>query len=273
MARRKKEFNKDAAFPVRFRTLCYEAGNSQLALSKALGVSRPTISGWLDGKAVPDILSLKKIANFFNVSADYLLGLSDAASPDVSLRAAATYTGLSEAAVQALHNGLDNVKCDWEPDMEQETEPDSDTMTKKNLSAASALIESDNFSNMVTYLEEVAETVYWKKFLSLLKEKYCEDDPNNSSDLFCFASPDNRNFVKKCMSYLHQTQTYFVPRKELEEISNMDDDSLMDYVYSSLFNFKQHADVAQFHAAKALTDYITQIISTSASTAKDYFRK
>ena len=273
MARRKKEFNKDAAFPSRFRTLCYQAGNSQLALSKALGVSRPTISGWLDGKAVPDILSLKKIANHFNVSADYLLGLSDVASPDVSLRAAATYTGLSEAAVQALHNGLDNVECDWEPDMERETEPDSDAVIRKTLSAASALIESDNFSSMVTYLEEVAETLYWKKFLDLLEEAYCEEDPNNSSDDFCFASPDNRNFVKECMCYLHQTQTYFVPKIKLEEVLNMDDNRLMYYVDNTLGEFKQCAEVAQFHAAKALTDYITQIISTSASTAKDYFRK
>ncbi len=43
------------------------------------------------------------LADFFNVSISYLLGETDVKSPDISLKAAADYTGLTEKAIEALH--------------------------------------------------------------------------------------------------------------------------------------------------------------------------
>lgn len=47
---------------------------TQTELSKLLNVSNGTIAMWETDKRQPDIDTLKKLANFFNVTTDYLLG-------------------------------------------------------------------------------------------------------------------------------------------------------------------------------------------------------
>lgn len=49
----------------------------QKQLSETIGVSQGNISDWKSGRSSPGIDILPKIANFFNVSTDYLLGLDD----------------------------------------------------------------------------------------------------------------------------------------------------------------------------------------------------
>ena len=50
---------------------------STIKLAKALDVSSTAISRWENGKRTPNIEQLRKLALFFNVSSDYLLGLID----------------------------------------------------------------------------------------------------------------------------------------------------------------------------------------------------
>lgn len=47
---------------------------SQEELAKIMEVSRSTVAMWEIDASVPDIETLKKLADFFNVSTDYLLG-------------------------------------------------------------------------------------------------------------------------------------------------------------------------------------------------------
>ena len=47
---------------------------SQQALADVLQVSRSTVAMWETGASDPDTDSLKKIANYFSVTTDYLLG-------------------------------------------------------------------------------------------------------------------------------------------------------------------------------------------------------
>lgn len=49
-----------------------------------------------------DYREVGKLAKYYDVSVDWLLGLSDVASPDTDLRGVCEYTGLSEEAVEAL---------------------------------------------------------------------------------------------------------------------------------------------------------------------------
>ena len=49
----------------------------QKALAKLLGVSEQTILRWENNVVEPDIKSLIKIANYFDVTTDYLLGRVD----------------------------------------------------------------------------------------------------------------------------------------------------------------------------------------------------
>lgn len=50
---------------------------TQQQLSEAVKVSQGNISDWKSGRSSPSIEVLPKIAEFFNVSSDYLLGLDD----------------------------------------------------------------------------------------------------------------------------------------------------------------------------------------------------
>lgn len=50
---------------------------SQYMLSKKLGVHQSTICNWLNGKKEPSIESLWKLADYFDVSVDYLIGRDD----------------------------------------------------------------------------------------------------------------------------------------------------------------------------------------------------
>lgn len=52
-------------------------GLSQMAFAKLFGVSQQTIGSWETNRTSPDLESLSKLANFFNVSIDYLLGLTN----------------------------------------------------------------------------------------------------------------------------------------------------------------------------------------------------
>lgn len=47
---------------------------SQYGLAKQLGISPSTVCNWLNGKKEPSIESLWKIADFFDVSVDFLIG-------------------------------------------------------------------------------------------------------------------------------------------------------------------------------------------------------
>lgn len=50
---------------------------TQQELSKRLKIARTTYSGYENGSREPDYATLKKIADFFEVSTDYLLGRTD----------------------------------------------------------------------------------------------------------------------------------------------------------------------------------------------------
>jgi len=61
-----------------------EAKITQKDLANILGVSRGTIGMYEIGQRDPDTETLKKIAKFFNVSVDYLLGNTDIKNSDTS---------------------------------------------------------------------------------------------------------------------------------------------------------------------------------------------
>ncbi|UZQ85079.1 helix-turn-helix domain-containing protein [Thermoclostridium stercorarium] len=61
----------------RIKELRNEKGISQSALANHLGLTQQAIAKWEKGIAEPDSEMLKKIATFFDVSVDYLLGRTD----------------------------------------------------------------------------------------------------------------------------------------------------------------------------------------------------
>jgi len=64
----------------KIRFLREKHGLKQINLANALQVSPQAVSKWEKGANLPDIFTLLKIAKLFNVSTDYLLGITDAGS-------------------------------------------------------------------------------------------------------------------------------------------------------------------------------------------------
>ena len=64
-------------FSQRLRELRQEKGLSMKQLAKELGTTDAAVSHWENGINEPKISYLKSIAVYFNVTADYLIGLED----------------------------------------------------------------------------------------------------------------------------------------------------------------------------------------------------
>ncbi len=61
-------------FAERLRELMKEQGLNQVRLAQKIGVKQNTISAWLLKKKEPCIFSLWQVADYFEVSVDYLIG-------------------------------------------------------------------------------------------------------------------------------------------------------------------------------------------------------
>ena len=68
----KKEVN-DISFGKRLRELRRSKGISQMELSECIGVSRQTLSKWENDVVLPDAANIICLAEFFDVTTDYLL--------------------------------------------------------------------------------------------------------------------------------------------------------------------------------------------------------
>ena len=92
-------YNKPLA--VRLRELIEKKGLSMLQLAKEIGVSRQAINSYTLGESVPDANNLTKIAEYFDVSTDYLLGLSPVKRIETQAISALNL-GFSEKAIDVL---------------------------------------------------------------------------------------------------------------------------------------------------------------------------
>lgn len=65
----------------RIRHARERAGRNKNQLARALGTSWQHVDNWEKGKVEPSLASIRKLAELLDVSADFLLGLSDVPSP------------------------------------------------------------------------------------------------------------------------------------------------------------------------------------------------
>lgn len=78
--RKVKMINYDNAFAVRLRMLMCETNVTQQEIADAINFTRQAVSGWEIGRTTPDIFAVSKIADFFKVSVDYLIGKTNVRS-------------------------------------------------------------------------------------------------------------------------------------------------------------------------------------------------
>ena len=96
-------FDYNSVFSSRLRSLLEEKNISKQKLADEIGVSRQAISQYCDGSTVPNADKLLKIAEYFNVSLDYLVGKTEAKTDNKDVQFICDYTGLTDEAVNALH--------------------------------------------------------------------------------------------------------------------------------------------------------------------------
>ena len=97
-------------FPDRLKELMFDKGLTPITLANELGVSNNYITRYLQGNHLPSYSIFVKLINYFNCSADFLLGLTEFPhyetnfSPtnefSLNFKKAITESGLSQYAVQ-----------------------------------------------------------------------------------------------------------------------------------------------------------------------------
>ena len=68
---------KEVLFNERLVELRKEKGATQKEVADAIGVARSTYQGYENGKREPSIQIIKALCKYYDVSADYLIGLED----------------------------------------------------------------------------------------------------------------------------------------------------------------------------------------------------
>ncbi len=77
---------------------------SQREVAEGIGITQQTYGRYENGARRPDLEIIERMAVFFEVSADYLLGLSDQKTPDFEIQSAAVVTGLSQATIEHIQD-------------------------------------------------------------------------------------------------------------------------------------------------------------------------
>lgn len=99
---RETNINATDIFSERLKELRQNKGLSLKKLACDLDVTAQSLSLYETGQRTINIDLLKKIAEYFNVSADYLIGISDVLSADITTKAICDYTKLSEEALKEM---------------------------------------------------------------------------------------------------------------------------------------------------------------------------
>ena len=89
-------------FSERLNELCKERKVTQSILANAVGTTRQTIANYQKGKIEPPSDMVIKIAEFFDVPTDYLLGVNNLRTKDIDVIRIIEHTGLTSTAIIEL---------------------------------------------------------------------------------------------------------------------------------------------------------------------------
>jgi len=64
-------------FTKRFNEILKQCGKTQVEIALAINVTKQCVNDYKTGKSVPSVETLYALCKFLDVSADYLLGLTD----------------------------------------------------------------------------------------------------------------------------------------------------------------------------------------------------
>lgn len=105
-------------------------GHQQREITESTGISPASITQYKNGTSVPKGDILEKLAIYFNVSSNYLLGKSE--TPSYSFDDINKKTGLSQKAIETLYK-LQHNAIDENVDITEEKEISEDYRTQLNI--------------------------------------------------------------------------------------------------------------------------------------------
>ncbi|WP_446897479.1 helix-turn-helix domain-containing protein [Clostridium sp. LBM24168] len=97
-------------FSVRLKELRLKKGLTQKELAEKLNMQNTAISKYELNERKPDIDTLNQLANFFNVSADYLLGNADTREPEIEINIPKEYTDKYKVTSRDKKQYLEHMK-------------------------------------------------------------------------------------------------------------------------------------------------------------------
>lgn len=250
-------------FLERFRDLFNEKGCSQEELGKAIGAARSTVATWLDGRTAPNAYMVKAMAEYFSVSADYLLCISDTRSSDVNVKAAMEYTGLTEEAVERLHSGFDY------PAYYEMNRDNADK--EESLRVTSSLIASREFENMVSSLGEAARWAYLESTIIDLQMQRGEADALAGKTESEPMSGDERDRITTELIQTLTSEGFYIPEHQLSRLQAKIGECFGEDGLLGLLDIRESLDRQQFLASKAIMEYLSQLVKESRKRANQRF--
>lgn len=130
-------------------------------VANEIGITRVALGYYEKGERKPDIEILYRIADFYKVSSDYLIGISDVKTQDIEIKGIASKTGLSEKNIEKI--------CNFNERLRQYIEP------------LNLIIQSLNFTTALHYASKYIQDV---KILNILDKK------RNEQRVEAFSEPD-----------------------------------------------------------------------------------
>lgn len=131
--------NAKHPFPKRLSQLMVDYNASQQAVADAVGVSRQAVAQWKEGKTIPDMNNFQKLAAYFQVPYEYLLG--DTESRTQENVALSDSLGLSDEAIDHLRA------------IRLQSSLEADTLHISKSEIASRFIASDEFDSLLALVQ------------------------------------------------------------------------------------------------------------------------
>ena len=152
--------NYNKPFPSTLRKLIERKKTTIKAVADYIGVSRQAVSQYQDGSTQPNAETVVKIADFFNVTTDYLL-TGKSKEVDESLNVTCDFTGLSPKSVEKI--------VSWKS---------TDDYHRFWNDYISAIIESDKFENLLFDISKLLGYSKWEI------KSVNEDNPAQAIEFF-----------------------------------------------------------------------------------------
>lgn len=158
MAKSKKSANEKykAPFATAIRSLMVENGTTQDDLADNIGKTRQTVSQYVNGISEPGYDTLVKIADYFDVSTDFLLGRTQDKN---RLPSAIDQLGISDSVAE------------WLKSLAKKSVSDSAFTSNAN-----HILENRTFQGLVHNLRIYEEALKAKKTYDYLMQQICHDD-------------------------------------------------------------------------------------------------